>query len=496
MILTRLIIYLLASFYCVFPSHAKTYSIDRVFPSLDSSFDMQGSKIGYGARFVQGSDAEDHVVLGPTADTTEFHLAFNTEVLEGLTLRAFTKIDPKEGSLENSDETSTIDSDIFFQATQFGVFMISPKHGIGYLGRLKTPTAALAEQTALSSGISEKYFVDVGGVAVVNTSLSQTYRVGQVQIGDDTAPILGGKGVSLWGYGPSDGNRVLDSVGYILPTDKYELRFAYANEDVKNVSPSFEFTVSYLHDLIIAQNNFMFGYATKWPYASKMDMIYVNDASDSDEIWVDEGHKSPYQLAQVANKLSAGDMDIAFSYSSLFGNSGSYSVDSLSKEINQIYFAADYTFVDLIPYGPLTFGLGYVHRTNGFSKVESIHLESPYDTFYNLLDTRIKSGIDYGFTGLDTVYDSVNNGFMLAIHQHLGPRAGMKLYFENLNFTGKITGNNLQQTAAKMKVDSTYYDTLSTTEKTYVDKLATMSSTYDLDISPINAVIFSMYVKI
>ena len=268
---------------------------------------------------------------------------------------------------------------------------------------------------------------------VLNTLNDQDYRVGVVQVGDDTSAIMGGKGVSLWGYGPA-GNRVLDSIG-IYPMQNGELRLAYSNQDQDNQKHSFETTVIYLFDWVVAQSKFMLGYASSWPYARKMDMMYQNDVDGLESVWVEPGYQSPYQLAQFANKLSAGDIDISVSYARIFGNTGDDAVDTLPEYTEQLMFAADYNFIDLLSYGPLSLGLGYVQRNYGFNKVESIVLEGEMEPFFPLLDQAIQQG--YAFSGVDKVEDGENHGFIL-LHQRFGPKAGMKCTFENLNFDGTV----------------------------------------------------------
>ncbi len=482
---------------------AAPINIDKVFPSLDKSFDLSGSKIGYGARLVRGSQGDDTLVFGPTDDSTEFIIAYNTEISKNFTMRAYTTLLPDNGSLSNNESGIPVRDDIAFHADQYGVFLISPKWGIFSLGRLRSPTSHLARSTKLNSGVNEKYFTDVGGVVVMNDYLDMNYRIGSVQLGDNYSPAVGGQGLILWGYGPSDGNRLLDSVGYIYPTDRFEFRMAYSNQNDSFYSPSFEATASYLYDLVYARSNFMVGYATKWPYAGQMKPMVVDTGYeayvvDSDEV----SFKSPYQLFQVANKTSVGDIDLTLSFSSLFGNdnhddsaTGS-DVSELSSRVNQWYFAADYTFVDLVPYGPLSVGLGYIQRTDGFDAVEAPELQDEYLAFYEMVNAYFEE-MNLDYMGIDKVQDSRNEGFMIALHQRFGPRAGVKLYFENLNFYSDNVTNSTAETASTI-VDELGDDFtgLPTAFQEVLTELASWDTTYALDAQPINAWVLSFYVKI
>ena len=477
-------------------THAEDKPLDfsEIFSDIQSPYDFTGSKMGYGARRVEGSEGGNKVVFGPTSDATELHLAFNSQVTDDLILRSYVKIDPREGDLSTIDANAAIGQDLFFEASQYGIYALMPKRGVFYIGRLETPTGVLSKQTALSSGVNEQYFVDVGGVVVLNTLDDQDYRVGVVQVGDDTSAIMGGKGVSLWGYGPAGGNRVLDSIGYIYPMQNGELRLAYSNQDQDNQKHSFEATVTYLFDWVVAQSKFMLGYASSWPYASKMDMMYQNDVDGLESVWVEPGYQSPYQLAQFANKLSAGDIDISVSYARIFGNTGDDAIDTLPEYTEQLMFAADYNFIDLLSYGPLSLGLGYVQRNYGFNKVESIVLEGEMEPFFPLLDQAIQQG--YAFSGVDKVEDGENHGFILSLHQRFGPKAGMKCTFENLNFDGKVVENSMKKAAQDYKDSKgAGFSSLSIEEKVAINQIISLPSSYDLDITPINAFLLSFYVK-
>ncbi len=486
-----------------FVGAASSINIDKVFPHLDKNFDFSGSKIGYGARLVLGSQGDDTLVFGPTDDSTEFIIAYNTEISKNFSMRAYTTLMPDNGSLSYNVSGIPVRDDISFHADQYGVFLISPKWGIFSFGRLRSPTSHLARSTALNSGVNQKYFADVGGVVVMNDYHDMRYRIGSVQLGDNYAPAVGGQGLILWGYGPSDGNRLLDSVGYIYPTDRFELRMAYSNQNDSFYSPTLEATASYLYDLVYVRSNFMVGYATKWPYAGQMEPALVDTGYgayvvDSDEV----SYKSPYQLFQLANKTSVGDIDLTLAFSSLFGNDShddsaiGGAVSELSSRVNQWYFAADYTFVDLVPYGPLSVGLGYTKRTDGFNAVEAPILEDSYEAFYELVNAYSdEMGLDY--MGVDKVKDSRNEGFMIALHQRFGPRAGVKLYLENLNFYSDNVTNSTAETARVIeeKLGEDVND-LPPVYQNVLEELASWETTYALDSLPINAWILSFYVKI
>ena len=481
---------------------ASSINIDKIFPHLDKNFDLSGSKVGYGARLVRGSQGDDTLVFGPTDDSTEFIIAYNTEVSDNFSMRAYTTLLPDNGSLSNNESGIPVRDAIAFHADQYGVFLISPKWGIFSLGRLRSPTSHLARSTALNSGVNQKYFTDVGGVVVMNDYQDMNYRIGSVQLGDNYAPLVGGEGLILWGYGPSDGNRLLDSVGYIYPTDRFELRMAYSNQNDSFYSPSFEATASYLYDLVYARSNFMVGYATKWPYAGQMKPTVLDTGVgtyvvDSDEV----SFKSPYQLFQIANKTSVGDIDLTLSFSSLFGNDQDDSVtgsaaSELSSRVNQWYFAADYTFIDLVPYGPLSVGIGYTQRTDGFNAVEAPLLEDNYVAFYEIVNAYAQD-MDLDYIGVDKVQDSRNEGFMIALHQRFGPRAGVKLYFENLNFYSDNVTNSTAETARTIE-DKLGDDVqnLPIGYQAVLSELASWDTTYALDAQPINAWVLSFYVKI
>ena len=101
------------------------------------------------------------------------------------------------------------------------------------------------------------------------------------------------------------------------------------------------------------------------------------------------------------------------------------------------------------------------------------------------------------YMGIDKVQDSRNEGFMIALHQRFGPRAGVKLYFENLNFYSDNVTNSTAETASTI-VDELGDDFtgLPTVFKEVLTELASWDTTYALDAQPINAWVLSFYVKI
>ena len=150
----------------------------------------------------------------------------------------------------------------------------------------------------------------------------------------------------------------------------------------------------------------------------------------------------------------------------------------------------------MIPYGPLSVGVGFVQRTNGFNAVEATLLEGADAEFYQLVNHYAEE-FNLEYSGIDKVKDSRNEGFMIALHQRFGPRAGVRLYFENLNFYSDNVANSTALTAQAIQAGlGEDIAALPPLYQEVLTSLAAWDTTYSLDVQPVNAWVLSFYVKL